>query len=285
MSAKITRARCQTARHDISRRTTATRAIPRCWRRAKSSPAAEQPLTYPLYGSLLDLQGVRVDLAGVQAVAVYGKNAEASGQPGNQRPSPSTPDDDSGNLTLKPRRHHHPAQARAACRSTATARSPTGPIRAGSLPLSVLDPSGRAGTLARGARQFHPCARLPAKTRACRSWRLSPRSRSQTSPYPRTRILLALGAAELLRPHGDHGERQRRPGHRKARRSAEILGSGQAAHSQPDLLAEADPAHFCAGATPTGRQSTLAGHRELDWPGRRCRASISRLPSRRYLPL
>ena len=43
-------------------------------------PVAEQPLTYPLYGTLLDLQDVRVDLAAVQAVAIYRQAPEAQRQ-------------------------------------------------------------------------------------------------------------------------------------------------------------------------------------------------------------
>ena len=108
--------------------------------------AAEQPLTYPLYGSLLDLQGVRVDLAGVQAVAVYGKSQKLQVNPGINT-LVFTPDDDSGDLTLKPR----DIITLLGPRNLPLGSDGTIPDwtnRRGVLPLSVLDPSGRAGTLA-----------------------------------------------------------------------------------------------------------------------------------------
>ena len=35
---------------------------------------AEQPLDHPLYGSVVDLEVVRTDLAGVTAIAITGKS-------------------------------------------------------------------------------------------------------------------------------------------------------------------------------------------------------------------
>src|SRR5262249_37917735 len=63
--------------------------------------AAEKPLTFPLYGSLLDLKDVRVDLAGVQAIAVYGKSQKLQVNTGVNSLT-FLPDDDSGTLALKP---------------------------------------------------------------------------------------------------------------------------------------------------------------------------------------
>src|SRR5262249_53662980 len=37
-------------------------------------PATEQPLDHPLYGAFIDLKGLRLDLAAVKALAVYGKS-------------------------------------------------------------------------------------------------------------------------------------------------------------------------------------------------------------------
>ncbi len=43
------------------------------WAQSEQLSVAQQPLTYPLFGTLLDLQDLRPDLAGVQVVALSGK--------------------------------------------------------------------------------------------------------------------------------------------------------------------------------------------------------------------
>src|ERR1039457_918134 len=63
--------------------------------------AAEQPFNYPLYGTYLDLETPRPDLAGVTVVAVSGKRKKIA----VRRSSPPltfVPDDESGSVSLNP---------------------------------------------------------------------------------------------------------------------------------------------------------------------------------------
>jgi hypothetical protein len=61
-------------------------------------PTAEQPLDYPLYGTLIDLETVRDDLPAIQAVAVTGRNPILIVNPGAT--VAFTPYDSSGQVTL-----------------------------------------------------------------------------------------------------------------------------------------------------------------------------------------
>ena len=215
--------------------------------------AAEQPLTYPLYGSLLDLQGVRVDLVGVQAVAVYGKNQKLQVNPGINT-LVFTPDDDSGNLTLKPR-------------DIITLLGPRNlPLGSdGTIPdwtqssgvclLSVLDPSGRAGTLSAALENF---TLVPASSKdpGIQELALVSAVSVQTSPYPRTRILLA---SELQNCY-DRTATTVNANVGLATQGAsvaEILGSGQAYTPNQSFSLKQTPLTFVQAPTPTGRQSTL----------------------------
>lgn len=75
MSAKITRATTDTngglgGTNSYYAETRSTAGLAQ----SELLPVAEQPLDYPLYGTLLDLEVLRPDLAGVSAVAITGKN-------------------------------------------------------------------------------------------------------------------------------------------------------------------------------------------------------------------
>ena len=72
MSAKITRVAVDN-QSNLSTYYNATRSTS-VLTQSEELAAAEQPLDHPLYGSFIDLKGVRLDLAAVKALAIYGKS-------------------------------------------------------------------------------------------------------------------------------------------------------------------------------------------------------------------
>ena len=202
----------------------------------------ERPLTYPLYGSLLDLKGVRVDLAGVQAIAVYGKSQKLQVNAG-VNPSTFVPDDDSGNLTLKPG-------------DLLTILEPV------NLPLARLDPrldnvvrcpqpararSQRArGNALLAAEQLHPRTRL--EQRSCPSGIcfdvVDFVGKGPVSTHAHSSC---IGTSQLLRPHRDHRQRECRtgdPGHVGQRDSRQRIGF----NTKPEVLSQAKTADLRASA-------------------------------------
>ena len=215
--------------------------------------AAEQPLTYPLYGSLLDLQGVRVDLAAVQAVAIYGKRQKLQVKPGSDTLT-FEPDDGTDNLTLNPG-------------DVVTLLGPRNlPLDSnGTIPdwqhfsgmpnMRVLDPSGRAGTLAARLSNF---TLIPASSKdpVIQEFALVSSVSVQTDPYPRTRIHLS---SELLNCY-DRTATTVNANVGLATQGmsvTEILGSGQAYTPNQKFSLKQTPLTFGQAPTPTGRQSTL----------------------------
>ena len=211
----------------------------------------ERPLTYPLYGSLLDLKGVRVDLAGVQAIAVYGKSQKLQVNAG-VNPSTFVPDDDSGNLTLKPG-------------DLLTILEPVNLPLAGSIPdwttssdvrnLRVLDPSGRAGTLFSPLSNFTLVPAL-SKDPVLQEFALMSSISLEKDPYPHTRIHLA---SELLNCY-DRTATTVNANVGLATQGmsvSEILGNGSASTPNQKFSLKQKPLTFVQAPTPTGRLSTL----------------------------
>jgi Baseplate J-like protein len=216
-------------------------------------PAAEQPLSYPLYGSLVDLQGVRVDLAGVQAVAIYGKSQKLAVNPGINTLI-FEPDDDSGDLMLKPG-------------DVVTLLGPQNlPLQSdGTIPpwttfntmiaLRVLDPNGRVGTLWARLSNF---TLMPASSKdpVIQEFALVSSISIQTDPYPRTRLQLA---SELMNCY-DRTTTTVNANVGLATQGmsvSEILGSGQAYTANQKFSLKQTPLTFVQAPTPTGRQSSL----------------------------
>jgi uncharacterized phage protein gp47/JayE len=215
--------------------------------------AAEQPLTYPLYGSLLNLKGVRVDLVGVHAIAVYGKSQKLELKP-EINVLVFVPDDDSGDLTLKPG-------------DVMTLLGPRGlPLASdGTIPdwtkstdirlLRVLDPSGRVGAVAARLSNF---SLVPASTKdpGLQEFALVSSVSVQVDPYPRTRIHLV---SELMNCY-DRTATAVNANVGLATQGmtvAEIMGSGQAYTPNQKFALKQTPLTFVQATTPTGRQSTL----------------------------
>lgn len=236
------------------------------WAQSDELTIAEQPLTYPLYGGVLDLQGARPDLVGVQVVAVSGNRQKIAVADGVTALS-FVPYDQSGPLALKPG-------------DILTLTSP-GPLPLNSdssvpdwgsvtaaLVLSVEDVNGRPGTV-QTVPQGPPQNSLPALLG--NNFNLAPSSASDpvvseyalvksvnsvTVPYPHTQILLqsnlmncydrnsaAVNANVGLATNG--------------RSVSEILGGGSASSPNQEFTLKQPPLTYVQAPTPTGRQSTL----------------------------
>jgi hypothetical protein len=251
MSAKISRVATD-SQSNLSRYYQGTRSTS-VLTQSEQLAVAETPLTYPLYGSLLDLKGVRVDLAGVQAIALYGKSQKLQVNP-DANSLKFKPDDNSGDLTLKPG-------------DVVTILDPTqlplpshGPIPdwtalSDVLSLRVLDPSGRAGTLASALSKF-TLVTASKKDPVIQEFALVSSISLETDPYPHTRIHLA---SELLNCY-DRTATTVNANVGLATQGmsvSEILGSGSASTPNQNFSLKQKPLTFVQAPTPTGRLSTL----------------------------
>ena len=190
---------CITTRHDWLRR----------WHKARSWQRRSSRSTYPLYGSLLDLKGVRVDLAGVQAIAVYGKNQKLEVN-AEVNTLVFVPDDDSGDLTLKPGdviTLLGPRDLPLASDGTIPDWTKSADVRI----LRVLDPSGRIGHDRGQSQQLHAGAGRQQRP-GVQEFALVSSVSVQVDPISAHANSSRLRADELLRPHRDDSQRQCRPG-------------------------------------------------------------------------
>jgi hypothetical protein len=216
-------------------------------------PAAEQPLDHPLYGSFLDLKGTRVDLAGVQAIAVYGKSQKLEVKPGVNALS-FAPDDDSGTLTLKPRdvvTILQPLNLPLDSNGFIPEWSKSSVVRQ----LRVLDAGGRPGTLAAALDDF---TLVPASSKdpGVQEFALVSSVSLATDPYPHTRIhltsaLLNCYDRTMTTVNANVGLAT------QGMSVSEILGSGSAAAPNQTFSVKQAPLTFVQSPTPTGRLSTL----------------------------
>jgi hypothetical protein len=222
-------------------------------------PAAEQPLDYPLYGTVIDLETVRDDLAAIQAVAVTGSNPQLVVNPGVT--VTFNPYDASGTVTLGPG-------------STLTLMQPPPTVfnTDGSIPdwsgltnpvsLVVADANGRLGTADAALSSFtvEPApSNAPLVQEVALVTSVSQVSSSQSTAAitpARTRIVLStalincydrtvttvnanVGAATAGSP------------------VTELLGSGAAATPNQTFTLKQTPLTYTQALTPTGSASSL----------------------------
>jgi hypothetical protein len=215
--------------------------------------SVEQPLDHPLYGGFVDLQGARVDLAGVRAIAIYGKRQKLRVNPDENALS-FVPDDDSDALTLKPG-------------DVVTILDPANlPLSGdGSIPdwkassslrqLRVLDASGRTGTLSATLEQFTLVPASPNDP-GIQEFALVSSVSLATDPYPHTRLHLA---SEMLNCY-DRTATAVNANVALATQGmsvSEILGSGSAASVNQRFSLKQTPLTFVQSPTPTGRLTSL----------------------------
>lgn len=212
--------------------------------------AAEQPLDYPLYGTIVDLDGLRPDLAAVQAVALTG-NAQKLAVNTSTKTLVFKPDDGSGNLQLnpgdvvsiidpKPLPLHE------------TDWSDDGTERS----LRVSDASGRTGTLVAALEDFS-MADAATTDPVMQEVALVSSVGFSASPYPHTQLFLANPLLNCY--NRAETTVNANVGLATAGSSvSEIMGSGSAATPNQSFNLRQTPLTYVQAVTPTGRESTLA---------------------------
>jgi hypothetical protein len=231
------------------------------WLQSEQLTVAEQPLSYPLYGTLLDLETLRPDLVGVKVVAVSGKRqkiAVANGVIGLF----FNPDDGTQAVPMNPGDVYTltdpaplPLLTGGAFADWSRAAAP--------LILSVMDATGRTGLIA-DAQTGAPQAVLgnfvlapsSASDPTVSEYALVSVVQGTPAPYAHTQIQLQAAlracyerASTSVNANGalvTHGQSV-----------SEILGSGNASNPNQSFTLKQSPLTYVSAPTPTGRQSTL----------------------------
>lgn len=216
------------------------------WTQSEELEVAEQPLPYPLYGTVVELENLRPDLAKLSVIAMFGKRQKLSV---NTTGLSFVPDDGSVNTALKP-----------GDLLTLTNPDPLPLNRADwnnvvLLTLNVEDSSGRPGTVQASLTDFllwPSTSNDPEVSEIV----LVNEVDNLSSPYPYTSISLksslsncyerattTVNANVVLATHGQS--------------VTEIMGSGSAATPNQSFVLKQSPLTYVQAPTPTGRQSTL----------------------------
>ncbi len=214
---------------------------------------AEQPLDYPLYGTILDLDGLRPDLAAVQAVAVTG-NAQKLTVKTSTKQLVFMPDDASGNLKLKPGDTVTILDPRPLPLEK-TGEIPSWSSDATARALRVKDASGRTGTLHAALDDFALADAAKSDAVVMEAALVSQVGFSAT-PYPHTQLFLTNPLMHCY--NRDATTVNANVGLATAGSTvSEIMGSGSAATPNQSFSLKQTPLTYVQAATPTGRQSTL----------------------------
>jgi len=212
---------------------------------------AEKPLNYPLYGTLLDLQDLRPDLANVQVVALFGKRqkimvaAEVYGLA-------FVPDDGTATLSLNPG-------------DILTLIAPPPLNSDGSFPdwsqytnpatLRVQDVNGRTGTVSAALNQF-TLTPAGANDPNVSEYALVSQAPGVVIPYPHTQI-------QLMSPLSNCYDRYATTVNANVALAtngtsvSEIMGNGSAATPNQSFTLRQSPLTYVSAPTPTGGQSSL----------------------------
>jgi hypothetical protein len=254
LSAKITRLAADFADSHIRDFDLRTSEV---WAQSEELTLTEQPLTFPLYGALIYLKAMRLDLVGIKAVAVYGKSQKLRVNTG-AAPMDFVPDDGSDKLPLNPAdvvTILEPAQLPL----DSNGHIPDWNSSSSFSTLRVLDASGRTGTLTARLSDFMlvPASKDdPIIQEFALVSSVSIVTDPNPYPYPHTRIHLA---SELLNCY-DRTATTVNANVGPATQGmsvSEILGSGSSSMSNQQFSLKQAPLTFVQAPTPTGRQSTL----------------------------
>ncbi len=262
LSAKITRAYTDSdssTQSELSDAYDATRTTS-VLAQSELLPAAEQPLDYPLYGTVLDLETVRDDLSAIQAVAVTGSNPRLIVSAGVT--VTFNPYDGSGSVTL-------------GTGSVITLMQPPPTVfnTDGSIPdwssltnsvsIVVADSNGRPGTVDDAALSNFTVRPAPSNapivqevalvTSVCQ---VSSSQSTATITPARTRIVLANPLINcydraVTTVNANVGEAT------AGSPVTELLGSGAAATPNQTFMLKQSPLTYTQAQTPTGRASSL----------------------------
>ena len=229
------------------------------WAQSDELAVAPQPLNYPLYGTLLDLQDLRPDLVGLEVVAMSGvsqKISVNSGVTGVQ----FVPDDQSGAGNANPGDIF-----------TITDPTPLPSNADGSIPswlsasttatLKVQDANGRTGTLEStdgGPLSLSQLSLAPSSSSdpLISEYALVASIGAVTQPYPHTRIQLQSPLANCYN-RGATTVNANVGLATNGQSVSEIMGNGNASTPNQSFTLKQSPLTFTQAPTPTGRQSTL----------------------------
>jgi hypothetical protein len=215
---------------------------------------AEQPLDHPLYGNVVDLRGARVDLAAVQAIAVYGKRQTLQVKRGASALS-FVPDDGSDPLIIGPGGFVtilEPANLPVDSSGAVPAWKGSSDLRT----LRVLDASGRTGTLAAALDNFVLVGAAASDSVVQECAMVSSVSMA-TEPYPHTRIHLQ-GALVNCYDRTATTVNANVGLATQGMSVSEILGSGSAITANQTFPLKQAPLTFTQAATPSRRTTSLA---------------------------
>ncbi len=212
-------------------------------------PVAEQPLDHPLYGSVVDLEVIRTDLAGVTAIAITGKsqsitlNADATSVY-------FTPDDPNAahislaagaTLTvLRPPDFLHPDGSVPPWKQATQA-----------LTLSVADTNGRSGTVTAALSDFTlgPAA---ASAPVVQEFALISGTSVHASPFPHTRIQLQTPLVNCYDRTATSINANVGPA-TAGSSVTEVMGSGSASATNQQFTLRQSPLTYVQTPTSTGR--------------------------------
>jgi hypothetical protein len=217
-------------------------------------PAAEQPLDHPLYGTLIDLEGVWDDLAGVTAVAIVGKSQIVNVSfPGIS----FTPFDGSADVTLNVGDQLTIVQPPA--NVSAGQPIPSWLKSTAAITLVVADDQGRPGQVTTALSNF-TLALAPSTAPVTQEFAVvssvSLVPVSATNPVPRTRIT-------VTNPLQNCYDRTATTVNANVGIATggspvtELLGSGNAQTPNQSFTLKQTPLTYVQAATPTGSQSSL----------------------------
>ena len=216
----------------------------------------EQPLNYPLYGTFLELEGLRPDLAGVTAVALTGKSQKLTVTDGITTLSFYPGGDSTKAMPLNPG-------------DTLTLPDPTPlPLNTdGSIivsewepggstwTLNVEDASGRPGTVSASLSDFN-LSLAGSKDPQVGEYALVSSVNTVPTPYPHTCIQLK---SNLINCYDRTATTvNANVGLATAGQSVtEVMGRGNASAVDQSFTLRQSPLTYIQASTPTGRQTTL----------------------------
>ena len=250
VSAKITRA-VLTSDPGLADFYSATRATSVLVQSEQLS-VAEQPLEHPLYGSVVDLEVVRTDLAGVTAIAITGKSQPIT-ITANAAPITFTPDDQSAPVSL-------PAGYTLTVLRAPDLLRPDGSVPSWSLatqplPLSVADANGRSGTVTAAPSDF-TLGLAASSAPAVQEFALISGTSVHALPFPHTRIQLKTPLANCY--DRTTTTINANVGPASAGSSVtEVMGGGSASTANQEFTLRQKPLTYVQSPTATGRLSTL----------------------------
>lgn len=218
--------------------------------------AAEQPLGYPLYGTTVELQGLRPDLAGVTAIALCGKSQKLAVADGVTGLSFNP-----GGDTTKPMQLH-PGDTLTLIDPMPLPLNADGSIVASDwatggtvLTLDVEDSSGRPGTVAARLGDFNLIPSL-AKDPLVTEYALVASVSTAYTPYPHTSIQLRSNLINCY----DRGATtvNANVGLATAGQSVtEVMGNGNASIADQTFTLRQSPLTYVQAPTPSGMETTL----------------------------